>query len=494
MNRRTIHHSPARRALILGVAGSWLLHGCGGGGAGAGASDPTPSGPSVVVHMNEIALALVRSSGLASPAVARALAVANSAAFDAYAAYHPVAVGTRWADASERRPADEHSDANRSRAIAYAMHAALADLFPTQRAALDAAFGGLGYALPDGASPTGSTAEHVGRRAAAAVVVYRHADGANQLGDLGTGGLAYADYTGYTPLNAPDLVNDPNRWQPLRYADAAGATVTQKFALPHWNRVVPFALPSASVLRPSAPARYGSALYRDQADEVIAISAALDDRQKAIAEYWADGPSSELSPGHWNLFCQFVCRRDSAGLESDLRLFFALSNAMLDAGIAAWDAKIAYDSVRPLTAVHVLHAGQTLVAPGSAGARTVAGEAWMPYQPATFPTPPFAEHVSGHSTFSAAAAEVLRLGSGRDSFGHGVTIAVGSSKAELGVAPLAPVSLGWSTFSAAAAEAGQSRLYGGIHFAAANQAGLSLGRAIGGLAWERAQRYWNGQG
>jgi hypothetical protein len=109
----------------------------------------------------------------------------------------------------------------------------------------------------------------------------------------------------------PSTVQDPNAWQPLRYVDATGAVVTPAFIAPHWNRVAPFALPSDAALRsPTGPAKFGSAQYVEQARALLDLSAGLTDEQKVIAEYWADGPHSELPPGHWNLFVQFVSRRD----------------------------------------------------------------------------------------------------------------------------------------------------------------------------------------
>ena len=77
---------------------------------------------------------------------------------------------------------------------------------------------------------------------------FRHADGSNQLGNLAPG--AYADYTGYVPVNTPDDVIDILRWQPLRLTNTAGVTTVQKFLTPQWGRVKPFALASGSVFRP----------------------------------------------------------------------------------------------------------------------------------------------------------------------------------------------------------------------------------------------------
>jgi hypothetical protein len=155
---------------------------------------------------------------------------------------------------------------------------------------------------------------------------------------------------------------------------------------------------------------------------MIALSAGLTDRQKMISEYWADGPDTEQPPGHWLRFAQFVSVRDHHTLDDDVKMFFALTNAMLDARIAAWDAKRAYDSIRPVTAISVLYRGKKIRAWGGSGKGTIEmdGAQWIPYQPATFPTPPFPDYVSGHSAYSAAAARILALWTSSERFGESV--------------------------------------------------------------------------
>src|SRR5947199_2081177 len=138
------------------------------------------------------------------------------------------------------------------------------------------------------------------------------------------------------------------------------------------------------------------------------MSVELADRQKMFSEYWSDGPNSEQPPGHWALFAQFVSARDHHSLDDDVKLFFALTNAIFDAGIVAWDAKRAFDSVRPATAIPFVFQGQQIRCWGGPGHGTVTtdGRDWTPYQSSQFPTPPFPEFVSLHSSFSAAGAEI----------------------------------------------------------------------------------------
>jgi hypothetical protein len=318
-------------------------------------------------------------------------------------------------------------------------------------------------------------------------------------------GVPYADSTGYVPMNLPSMVPlnpftviDVNHWQPLQYQDATGTLVTQKFVGAQWGKVAPFALTSARQFRDRislwGPAVLGSQAFLEECQQLITMNANLTDRQKMMAEYWADGPKSELPPGHWDLFAQFVSARDHHELDSDVKLFFALTNAIFDGSIVAWDAKRAFDSVRPVTAIPYMFHGQQIRAWGGPfqGTVEIDGAEWIPYQAATFPTPPFPEYISGHSTFSAAGAEILKLFTGCDRFGDSVTFPAGSSKIEPGFTPAHPVTLFWNTFTHAANQAGISRRYGGIHFKAADLTGRAIGRLVADQAWDTAVSFWSG--
>jgi hypothetical protein len=467
---------------------------------------PRTRAENVVLRWNSALLQAVRESRLGPPMVSRALAIVHTCVFDAWAAYDRVAVGTRLGG-SLRRPAREGSLANKSAAISFAAYRAAVDLFPASKATV---FDPLMASLDYGTAPPSGAGE-IGDVAARAVLGFRHRDGANQLGDVpgGSVGVPYSDYTGFVSANAPmDLrlpfdrstVLDPDAWQPLRYVDASGTVVKPAFIGPHWQQVTPFALESTGVLRsPTGPARFGSAAFAAQAQALLDVSAGLTDVHKVIAEYWADGPRSELPPGHWNLLAQLVAHRDRHGdserdLDQAVKLFFALTNAIFDAGICAWDNKCAFDSVRPITAVRYLFEGRRVRAWGGPGRGTqlISGEEWLPYQTATFPTPPFPEYSSGHSTFSAAGAEILRLFTGSDRFGASVRIAAGSSRIEPALTPARDVVLSWPTFSSAADQAGISRRYGGIHFAQGDLDARVGGRLVARRAWRKALTYFDG--
>jgi hypothetical protein len=434
--------------------------------------------------------------------VARALAIVHTCIYDAWAAYDDQARGTQLGG-KLRQPHHLRSRENKQEAISFAAYRALADLFPLDDATLyRPLMTSLGYD-PDNNTTDTTTAAGVGNTACAAVLKFRHDDGSNQLGNLSPDRVPYSDYTGYEPVNPPTTVPviptsilDPNRWQPLEYIDLTGNFVTQVFLGAQWNRVIPFALRADDQFRAEiglfGPAQCGSTAYLEQAQELIALSANLTDEQKMIAEYWQDGLHSVSPPGHWALFAQFVSIRDHHSLDQDVKMFFAITNAMLDASIVAWDAKRAFDSDRPATAICYLFHGLQIRAWGGPGKGAVVmdGADWLPYQPASFPTPPFPEFISGHSAFSAAAATILELFTGSDSFGGSVTFAPGTSAIEPGITPAAPVTLHWSTFREAADQAGMSRRYGGIHFKTGDLVGRAAGRIVGLQAWEHALELW----
>jgi hypothetical protein len=308
---------------------------------------------------------------------------------------------------------------------------------------------------------------------------YRHHDGANQLGDLHPG--AYSDYTAYATANTPDVIRDPDRWQPLN-ADQDGKSVRQVSYLPQWGLVKPFGFESVLDVRPPATPktlRNDPAGYIIQAKDLVELTNSLNERQAVIAEYWELSQGTGTNVILWNQFAQFISRRDHHEMDDDVKLFFELDNAMFDASIAAWDANRYWDSERPQTAIVTL-------------ARIFHGylfhDDWQPY----LPTPPFPDFVSSHSALSAAAAEVLKRFSGSDEFGGSYRRPAGASGMKGKPSPDHEVILSWATFTEAADESGISQRYGGIDFEDADIEGRLLGRRVGALSWNKAQAYISG--
>jgi hypothetical protein len=444
----------------------------------------------LIVEWNDLALEAIRKTKPGPPMAARSLGIVYKAMFDAWAAYDNVAKPVKSTVA--RRPVVQRTQPNREKAVHMAAYRALANQYPTEEPSFAAKLTGLGMNPLDG-SLNVNTPVGVGNQASADVLAFHATDNANQAG-------GYADPTGYAPVNPPmvpifpaavDAIPFPGRWQPLTYLrDNAPATVS--FIAPHWGNVKPFALTSGNQFRPSAPQPVLSQGFLDQALHVVDIQAKLTPEQKVIAEYWADGPKSELPPGHWTVFASFVATRDALSFDETLKMFFATTNAIADAAISTWEAKRFYDYVRPITAIRHLLRGKTIRAWGGPGKGIVEmdGAAWNTFQVPTFPTPPFAEFTSGHSAFSMAAASVLKRFTGSDKFGYfyAQTKPLAADPTEF----VSDIALRWETFTQAAQEAGESRLYGGIHFYEGNVAGLDLGQKVGNAAYDRAEKHWLG--
>ena len=487
--------------------------------------DPSPT---VSVRWDRAAQAAVTADVSGPTISSRAYALTHTAIYDAWAAGEDTARGIHFGAKSDL--ADPEIEA----AMSHAAHAMLVSLFPEQEAMFDARLREFG--LEPGAN--GEAAE-LGRAAAGAVIEARMADGANQAEGYESVVDPCHDPI-YEAVNASpmDMV-DIERWTPESIPlDPEDAEPEQWFLTPHWGRVDTFGLESGDAIRPVAPEPFfmvdGATMDMDaktitlasgevvpvsrdligtvinpgfiaQAERVVEASAGLTDKEKMIAEFWEDGANTSFPPGTMMTLAQFVSARENHTTGEDARMFLAMGNAQMDAGIAAWDSKVHYDYTRPVRAIRELGAlgligefgtdemtGETGFVvkswggPGE-GKRLILAENWLSYQPpGGEPSPAFAEYVSGHSTFSAAGAEVLRLFAGSDSLGASVSFQPGDSRFEGENGPTDPVTLAWDTLTQAADESGISRIYGGIHFDDGNYNGLAMGREAARASFERA--------
>ena len=441
--------------------------------------------PSALIGWNGAATSAIAAARFAPTTAARALAMVCEAVYNAWACYDRDASFTL--SGLRKRSDSERRTSNKAIAVSYAAYAVLVDLFPTQQSrfdlALASATAGLSLASQDAIA-----AMQTGQFAGGALLQARHSDGSNQLGDMTASGLAYADTSGYVPVNNFDSVVDPTRWQPLLVTSAAGVSSVQSFVTPHWGQVRPFALRSGSVLRPA----YAPGPSVAEMEQVIAFSAGLNDAGKVLVDFFANNPGSVTPPGQWMKIAEIVSAADANSLDDDVRLFFTLAQAMLDASIACWDSKRVFDTVRPITAIRYFYSDQVIQAWGGPGQGTVSmrGADWKPYQRATSASPAFPEFVSGHSTFSGAAAAVLAALRG-DRIDLSFTFPAGGVPFDTSI-PAAPVTLGWASFTDAAAAAGLSRRYGGIHFERGDLQGRVLGRQVGQVVLARAASLFQG--
>ncbi|AMV33730.1 PAP2 superfamily protein [Pirellula sp. SH-Sr6A] len=246
--------------------------------------------------------------------------------------------------------------------------------------------------------------------------------------------------------------------------------------LPQWPNVKPFALERGDSLRPEPPPSITSVEYQTAVDEVMRMggfhSSERTTEQTEIALFWADGGGTATPPGHWNSIATDVTIEQSTDLIETARTFALLNIAMADAGIASWDAKYYYGVWRPIDAIRQ--------ADQDGSTDTQRDPTWIPL----LKTPPFPSYTSGHSTFSGAASAVLT-----HLFGNHVSFysqSDGHGAAEQ--RPLDPrqiVTRHFTSFSEAAEEAAQSRIFGGIHFQFDDLAGRNLGEQIGAFVTER---------
>jgi len=471
---------------------------------------PQPTDDAVLKWDEQLLTAIAAYPKATGPTVAsRALGEVHTAMYDAWAAYDPVAKVTQNAGPSQQTTGN--TDANKTQAVSYAAYRTLTDLFPpAQFPCVPASCptdGSATYLTPDfllrsqnfdpnyttTASPTdtAATPAAVGNLAAQAEINFRHNDGSNQLN-------GYADTTGYQPVNTWNQVNNRWRWQPQCVPlPAPGATsctgTVQKATTPQWGKVTPFSVAPSTYYEPGPPKNPDGTYSTADITQALADTSNLTDLQKVTAAFWADGPGTAFPPGHMALFAQAFSRKNHYSLDTDVKMFFALGNAEMDAGIAAWYQKYKYDFVRPITAIRTYYANQYInswLGPNK-GFGTVLGQNWIPYQETNVVTPAFPEYVSGHSTFTAAAATILAAYTGSDTCGLTVTVPADSSPIESSV-PAQAMTLSWATFSDVNDDAGMSRRYGGIHFKSGDYDGRGLGRQVAQFVWGTAQNYIKG--
>ena len=227
---------------------------------------------------------------------------------------------------------------------------------------------------------------------------------------------------------------------------------------PYWHELRPFALRSWNACPLPQPPQYGidssSALFAN-ARTVYQTKQTLTAAQRITALYWADNAGETGTPvGHWLSIAGQMISERQLSTNSAARLVLATAVAQADAYIAAWGYKYQFNLLRPRSYI-----------------RRMIDSAWEPQ----IPTPPFPEHPAGHSSQSSAAASVMTAL-------LGVTPFTDSTSVSLGHAVRA-----FASFQAASEEAGQSRIYGGIHYPSGNRAGLALGRCIGDTVSARLQ-------
>jgi hypothetical protein len=429
----------------------------------------------VVLEWNAIALdALKNDSLLSAPrqnnpgSASRALAIAQAAVFDAVnsidRSYEPYLTQV-----------NAPAGAALTAAAAQAAHDTLAALFPEYSATLDARLAndlncaGSLQACVDGVA--------VGRVVAARILAVRAHDGSDVMMSWPVG-------------------TQPGQWQPdpLHPNQTAWG--------PEWGDVTPFTLTSASQFYVPPPPALTSRDYADAYNEVkrlggdgVTTPTTRTAEQTQIGIFWGydASPGVGAPPRLYNQIAETVAGVLHNSVVQHARFFALINLTMADTGIAAWDAKYAYDFWRPVTAIR---AGD---ADGNPWTRSDA--TWTPLGApednghGTNFTPPFPAYVSGHASFGGALFRLMADISGRDNvhFTIGSDEFDGQTRDQNGqVRPV--VTRSFHSFSQAAMENAESRIYLGIHWRFDAVQGIVLGTSVADYVFGHFLRPARGRG
>lgn len=278
--------------------------------------------------------------------------------------------------------------------------------------------------------------------------LYRIISGANVRSDVEAGiSLGRKIAAKYITRAAGDgmgaAVGNQTIWTQLQtQTSAAGETPWMSLDLPARPPMLPlfgnvrsFSMTSADVIasRPVPPPSTKSVQFANEVAEVKKFSQSNSRKEMEIVTFWADGVGTYTPPGHWNAIAADVFVEQNYSEVRWARNMALLNLSLMDAAISCWDAKYFYFNPRPTQVDRSIKTHTGL--------------------------PNFPSYVSGHSTFSGAAATILS---------HLIP-----SKSE--------------TFKAMAEDASNSRLFGAIHYRSDCEKGLLLGKTVSGFSITRAQ-------
>ena len=323
-------------------------------------------------------------------------------------------------------------NASQDAAAVTAAYAVMVHHYPAQKTALDENYAIAMQAIPD--EPVREAGREIGQRAAAAAIA--------------AGGIDPA---------IPAV--------PYRPRTTAGAWVATQLPQiePYMSTYRPWAIPSAEALRPSPPPVLTSEVWARDYEEVRRLgSRASTERtahQTLMARY---RQAFDLTPS-----MKLVADEPGRRPVQNARMFALYQMAFDDAVLAMIAAKAYYDFWRPITAIRNGDADGNDATPGEAG--------WTPL----LATPNFAEYPCGHCTVAAAHAAIMKTETGPRPAGG---VRVGSMAAPLSAVQVLP---SWDEW---AQEVSDSRIYGGVHYRFANEAGERIGREAARIVLERVMR------
>jgi membrane-associated phospholipid phosphatase len=392
---------------------------------------PNTQGPGQpVIDWNQVLLSIVNTPG-AQPAniqPTRNFAILHTAIYAAVNSidrtHQPYLVSVRAPrDASETAAADA------------AAHTALLGLYPARASTVDADYAAELAQVPDG--PAKGKGVRLGEQVASELLAIRANDGSSVTPPRFVPGSGPGDYQ----LTPPNF---------------AAAVFT------NWGQVTPFVLDCGDQFRPAPPPPLTSDAYSAAINEVQSLGSAASTtrtpEQTEIGKFW-NPPIQNF----WNQIAETAALAHHSDLSTTARLFAALNLSFADSAIAFYDAKYTYRLWRPVTAIRL--------ADTDGNPNTVADPTWLPLSGNTAAD---ASYPGAHSTISAAGADVLA-----SFFGDDQSFSVTSSA-------LPGVTRSFTSFDAAAQEAGLSRIFAGQHTRLDHVAGLELGHDVAGFVLHNA--------
>jgi hypothetical protein len=326
-------------------------------------------------------------------------------------------------------------------AVASAAAVVLTHLFPAQEPIFARRLNQSLTSIPSGPSKTAGI--RLGQKAAETIIQFRSDDAGTQP-------------SGRIPAPGPGI------WEPTPPNHTP-------YLLPGWGTLKPWTMKFSSQFRREGPPSLKSERYATSYNATKALggknSRVRTAEQTEIARFWADPAGTATPPGHWNVIARDIAQQKRLSLVENARFFALLNLALADAAIVAWDMKFTYYSWRPITAIRR--------ASEDSNPETEPDMDWEPL----LDTPPFPDYVSGHSTFSEAAGQILALFFGSEQIAF-------SARSD----SLPGVIRSYQNVFEAVDEAGRSRIYGGIHFNFADYGGIMSGARMASHAFQNKIR------
>jgi PAP2 superfamily len=309
-------------------------------------------------------------------------------------------------------------------AAATAAYRVLLSIVPVQQPFLDARYAASLAGIADGPAKTQGIA--AGEAAAAAMIAARTNDGR-----FGSYRFPVGSELGEWRPVLPSFVNDPNAWL---------------------KDVKPFLVESGTQFMSNGPQALDSNKYAREFNEVKSVGSLTSTERTAdqthAARYWAENP-----PGTWSRVFRMLSAQQGLSLVDNARLYAMLYMTAADSLITVWNDKATYLFWRPITAIRE--------ADTDGNPDTEPDAAWLPL----IPTPPYTEHSSGHAGLSGSFVRTLQQFFGTDEIGWTDTNNAGLTRS-------------FASFSQAIDEIVDARVWSGIHFRTADEAGARIGKQV----------------